>query len=105
MENNVIEKNAVVNELKTKKGSSFFKWMWYSFSVIFLFIGLVLLFRDVTGILEDQYIFWEKKYVGGDAYNYITTASRSTAVLIKGLIFVVLGCTSLLMGRSFNVKN
>lgn len=30
--------------------------------------------------------FDEKKYVGGDAYNYIISASRSSAVMIKSLI-------------------
>ncbi len=48
--------------------------------------------------------FDEKKYVGGDAYNYIISASRSSAVMIKSLIWVVLGFCSIIVGRLF-LKN
>lgn len=47
----------------------------------------------------------EFNYVGGDAYNYIITAARSSAVMIKSLIWVVLGCSSILVGRTFRLKN
>ena len=110
MENNVlenvsIEKNQTKKEcsdLHNTKSSIVFKRIWYIIGAILLFIGIVLLFHDRTGVFDDQYYFYEKGYVGGDAYNYIITAARSTAVMVKSLIFVIMGCTSLLIGRSFN---
>lgn len=48
---------------------------------------------------NDPFMFSEKRYVGGDAYNYIISASRSAAVVTKSLIWTILGCTSILAGR------
>lgn len=48
---------------------------------------------------SDPFMFSEKRYVGGDAYNYIISASRSAAVVTKSLIWTILGCTSILAGR------
>lgn len=49
--------------------------------------------------VSDQYMFFEEEYVGGDAYNYIVTAARSSAVMTKSLIWVVLGCASAILAR------
>ena len=51
-----------------------------------------------------KFHFDECKYVGGDAYNYIITAARSTALMVKSLIWVILGCCSVLIGRTFRVR-
>lgn len=70
-------------------------------------IGAILLyfaFKWYNSDLEvwregDPFMFYEKRYVGGDAYNYIISASRSAAVVSKSLIWTILGCTSILAGR------
>lgn len=70
-------------------------------------VGAILLwfaFKWYNNDLEvwsknDPFMFSEKKYVGGDAYNYIISASRSAAVVTKSLIWTILGCTSILAGR------
>lgn len=70
-------------------------------------IGAILLwfaFKWCNNDLEvwsksDPFMFSEKRYVGGDAYNYIISASRSAAVVTKSLIWTILGCTSILAGR------
>ena len=70
-------------------------------------IGAILLcfaFKWYNSDLEvwsksDPFMFSEKRYVGGDAYNYIISASRSAAVVSKSLIWTILGCTSILAGR------
>lgn len=75
--------------------------------IIFYVIGAILLwlaFRWYNNDLEvwsksDPFMFSEKRYVGGDAYNYIISASRSAAVVTKSLIWTILGCTSILAGR------
>ena len=46
--------------------------------------------------------FYEETYVGGDAYNYIISAARSTAVMVKSLIWFVLGCASIIISRTIN---
>lgn len=70
-------------------------------------IGAILLwfaFKWYNNDLEvwsksDPFMFSEKRYVGGDAYNYIISASRSAAIVTKSLIWTILGCTSILAGR------
>lgn len=70
-------------------------------------IGAILLwfaFKWYNNDLEvwsknDPFMFSEKRYVGGDAYNYIISASRSAAVVTKSLLWTILGCTSILAGR------
>ncbi len=70
-------------------------------------VGAILLwfaFKWYNNDLEvwsknDPFMFSEKRYVGGDAYNYIISASRSAAVVTKSLIWTILGCTSILAGR------
>lgn len=75
--------------------------------IAFYVIGAILLLFAIkwyNNDLEvwsknDPFMFSEKRYVGGDAYNYIISASRSAAVVIKSLIWTILGCTSILAGR------
>lgn len=75
--------------------------------IAFYVVGTILLwfaFKWYNNDLEvwrksDPFMFSEKRYVGGDAYNYIISASRSAAVVTKSLIWTILGCTSILAGR------
>lgn len=77
---------------------------------LFYIAGLVLILVGIDFYNEDLEYSWnvfkfdEVKYVGGDAYNFIISAARSSAVMIKSLIWIVLGCTSILIGRSFGLK-
>ena len=78
------------------------------FAVVFYIAGAVLIGFAVYYLNKDlqpkysfagEYYFNEYEYVGGDAYNYIISAARSTAIMVKALIYAVLGCTSLISGR------
>ena len=77
-------------------------------AVVFYIAGAVLIGFAVYYLSKDlqpkysfsgEYYFIEYEYVGGDAYNYIISAARSTAIMVKALIYAVLGCTSLILGR------
>lgn len=70
---------------------------------IFLSVGIYYLIRDVH-YSDNPMKFTEERYVGGDAYNYIISASRSTAVMVKSLIWVVLGCSSIIVSRTIHTK-
>lgn len=75
--------------------------------IAFYVIGAIMLwfaFKWYNNDLDvwsknDPFMFSEKKYVGGDAYNYIISASRSAAVVTKSLIWTILGCSSIIAGR------
>lgn len=60
-------------------------------------------YAEDVGTFGDPYFIDETRYVGGDAYNYIITAARSTAVMVKSLILAVLGCTSIISGLLFRL--
>lgn len=75
--------------------------------IVLYVIGAILLYFAYKWYNNDLYVwskndpfmFSEKRYVGGDAYNYIISASRSATVATKSLIWTLLGCTSILTGR------
>lgn len=87
----------------------------FSFSTILeilLYIaGIVLLILCVVKYGQDldtyrgEFRFSEETYVGGDAYNYIISAARSSAVMVKSLIFAVLGCSSIISGLLIRIAN
>lgn len=57
-------------------------------------------FLDGTAkMFGDAYSSMSKRYVGGDAYNYIIAGTYSTTVTVRALIFAVLGSVSLIMGK------
>ena len=70
--------------------------------VVFIIIGINYYGEDLECGSYGVFDFDEKKYVGGDAYNYIISASRSSAVMIKSLIWFVLGSCSIIIGRTFS---
>lgn len=72
----------------------------YILGFIFLFFGFQYYFQDLD-YHSNPLNFYEERYVGGDAYNYIISAARSSAVMIKSLIWIILGCSSLIIGRTF----
>ena len=83
------------NENVTIKIASLLQWG-------LIILGLILIFMSIFKYGNDldtyngEYKFDEISYVGGDAYNCIISAARSTAVMVKSLILAVLGSTSLI---------
>ena len=70
----------------------------YVLAVIFLIVAIVVYNKDLQCI-DGPFGFREHRYVGGDAYNYIISASRSTAVMVKCLILTVSGFSFMIIGR------
>lgn len=68
---------------------------------IFLIVGFDYLIQDLH-YSDNPMKFIEERYVGGDAYNYIISAARSTAIMVKSLIWVVLGCSSIIVSRTIH---
>lgn len=88
------EKNEVVNINLEKV----IEWGCYLIGVIFVIIAFVKMGKDLD-YKDNPFSFYEHRYVGGDAYNYIISAARSSAVMVKSLIWMVAGCTALIIGR------
>lgn len=80
---------------------SIVKWGLVVLGLIFLNVGINYLIQDLP-YLDNPMNFTEERYVGGDAYNYIISAARSTAVMVKSLIWVVLGCSSIIVSRTIH---
>lgn len=76
-----------------------------------IILGLILIFMSISKYGDDletyngEYKFDEISYVGGDAYNCIISATRSTAVMVKSLILAVLGSTSIISGLLLKIYN
>ena len=68
-----------------------FAWIWYNSDL------------DISSS-GNPFRFHEERYVGGDAYNYIISAGRSSAVMIKSLIWMTFGCASIIIGVLFSIK-
>ncbi len=66
---------------------------------VFIMYGGYIYNQDL-GYSSNPMDFHEERYVGGDAYNYIISASRSAAVMVKSLFWVILGCTSIIISRT-----
>lgn len=80
-----------------------FKWALLVLGVCFIVYGGYLYTEDLD-YYSDPMMFYEKRYVGGDAYNYIISAARSTAIMVKSLIWVVLGSTAVLGSRTIHTS-
>lgn len=70
----------------------------YMLGLIFIIIAFVTMGKDLD-YKSDPFLFYERHYVGGDAYNYIISAARSSAILVKSLVWMVAGCSALIIGR------
>lgn len=81
------------------------EWTLYVLGIAFLIMGINYYGEDLECSSYGAFDFDEKKYVGGDAYNYIISASRSSAVMIKSLIWFVLGSCSIIIGRTFSINH
>lgn len=74
--------------------------------ITFYVIGIVCLIyaikwygKDLNFYSNHPFQFSEERYVGGDAYNYIISAARSSAVVGKSIFWSILAGTSIVCGR------
>lgn len=82
------------------------EWAFYVIGLVLVIFSLVYFYKDLDiRSSGDIYEFKEKSYVGGDAYNFIISAARSSAVMTKSLILAVLGCSSIIVGRLTAILN
>ena len=79
------------------------EWFLYVLGIIFLIKGFIFYSKDLF-YTDNPLKFYEEHYVGGDAYNYIISAARSSAIMIKSLIWIVLGSFSIVIGRTLSVN-
>ncbi len=80
-----------------------FEIVLYVLGIIFITLGFKYYAKDLS-FGDNPLKFYEERYVGGDAYNYIISAARSSAVMVKSLIWIVLGCSSMIIGRTLSCK-
>ena len=99
---NATESNATQEKTVNVTFKGFVKWVLYILGVVFLVVGMSFYLKDLD-YYSSPMRFHEERYVGGDAYNYIISAARSAAVMVKSLIWVVMGCSSIIIGRTFSI--
>jgi len=98
--------NETVEQQEKKVNINFFKIfeiILYVLGIIFIVFGFEYYAEDLN-FGDNPLKFYEERYVGGDAYNYIISAARSSAVMVKSLIWIVLGCSSIIIGRTMSCK-
>ena len=98
MQNN--SKNPSEEKKKTISisGGSIIEWGCYVLGIICVVFPFIKMGKDLD-YYDNPYRFYEHHYVGGDAYNYIISAARSSAVMINSLIWMVAGCSALVIGH------
>lgn len=105
-ENLDLEKSKLNNEIIKLNGKKIFEWTLYFAGLLLILLSVIYLFKDLKLTSSgDVYYFQEKSYVGGDAYNFLISATRSIAVMVKSLIFAILGSTSIIVGRLTAILN
>lgn len=83
---------------------------WYILGGVFLFIALCYLLQanaflfGTAKIFGTEYGLMMKEYVGGDAYNIIIAGTYSTTLTVRALIFTVLSCSSIIVGKLSSLK-
>ena len=99
-QNQTVSQNATV-ETNGNIGRKFLSVLFYIVGIALIGVCIYYLSNDLRPeySFEKNYYFDPKEYVGGDAYNYIISATRSTAIMVKSLIYAVLGCISLILGQ------
>ena len=76
--------------------------------LFFILIGLVFISVSVyyfnksnNYINDDPFKSLDKKYVGGDAYNYIIAASYASTFMLKSLWHLLLGTCLILFSKKY----
>ena len=80
------------------------QWLFYILGAVLIAMSAVKYNTDLE-TYRDEYHFNEIGYVGGDAYNYIISAARSTTIMVKSLILALFGCTSIIAGLILRISN
>lgn len=81
-------------------GRKIVEYVMYAVGVVLLCFAVSVYSNDLTLKFHgDEFEFYEREYVAVDAYNYITSASRSTAVMVKSLILAVSGFAAIIIGQ------
>ena len=88
-------------ETNSNIGAKLIAALFYIVGIVLIGICIYYLSNDLRPeySFEKHYYFDPKEYVGGDAYNYIISAARSTTIMVKSLIYAVLGSTSIIFAR------
>lgn len=92
------------NQKVTLNFSKILRVVVYIIGIISIIVSFCLYILDLP-TYGSPFEFKEESYVGGDAYNYIISAARSSAVMVKSLIWMVFGCTMLIIGRLSAIKS
>lgn len=71
----------------------------YIIGVICLILAFKWYGKDLDIYSDNPFRFSEERYVGGDAYNYIISAARSSAVVGKCIFWSILAGASIICGR------
>ncbi|MFK7750890.1 MAG: hypothetical protein AB8B65_21045 [Kordia sp.] len=58
-----------------------------------------MLYQDNNYSFSSGYTGMDKKFVGGDAYNFIIAGTYSTTIMLRSVVFTILGCVFLLLGK------
>ncbi|AXG70025.1 hypothetical protein KORDIASMS9_02254 [Kordia sp. SMS9] len=58
-----------------------------------------MLQKENSFIYDEKFGGMNKKYVGGDAYNFIIAGTYSTTIMLRSVVFTILGCVCLLLGK------
>jgi len=85
-------------ESVSNDGKKIVEWICYIVGIVFVIIAFIYLGKDLD-YEDNPFYFREKRYVGGDAYNFIISAARSSAIMVKSLVWMVAGCSALIFGR------
>lgn len=100
------QEEPVVNESKAINVNvhSLLQCLFYILGAVLIIMSVIEYHADLE-TYRDEFHFDEISYVGGDAYNYIISAARSTAVMVKSLILALFGCTSIIAGLILRISN
>lgn len=71
----------------------------YLVGIVCLIIAIKWYGKDLDSYSENPFRFYEESYVGGDAYNYIISAARSSAVVGKSIFWAILASACFICGR------
>ena len=92
------------NESKKFSFSTLLQWIFYIAGIVLIVMSIMKYGQDLN-TYRGEYRFDEISYVGGDAYNCIISASRSTAVMVKSLILAVWGCSLFISGLLLRISD
>lgn len=92
------------DEMVTVTSSNVIEKILYVTGIALIIFAVVKYGNDLE-TYRGEFRFNEIGYVGGDAYNYIISATRSAAVMVKSLILAVLGCSAVISGLLIRISN